>query len=106
MTAFSLNHSIHLQWKTALENAIYTALSAILIGQIFFMQGMVDIEHALLVMLGVMFGILAIYRVTPINNLVSGKDVVVPAEILYFSVSDQIPSQRKHTDDGYSKRAA
>ena len=106
MTAFSLNHGIHLQWKTALENAAYTALSAILIGQIFFVQGMVNLENALLVLLGVMFGILAIYGLTPLSNLASGKDVRIPAEVLYFSITQDDAKHSTQMSDRHDKRAA
>lgn len=104
MTANSFIHLKNFQWKTALENSVYIGLASVLIGHVFFINGEVNYINAALVMIGIVFGTLAIYRLTPLNNWLSGKDVATPADILYFTREQ--PTDTHRPDDGTHKHAA
>jgi hypothetical protein len=84
MINMSKNHINNL-WQTTVETIVYTCLAAVLISQIFFINNTIQYTDVVLVMLGVLFAILAAYRLTPITNRMSGKDVAIPADILIYS---------------------
>jgi hypothetical protein len=76
-------------WRRNLERTIYAVLSVILIGHVFFINGLVEAINVLLLWVGTAFGFITTFQLTPVCDFLDNSENRISPHVLSIVRDDE-----------------
>jgi hypothetical protein len=76
-------------WKRNLERTIYAVLAVVLIGHVFFINGLVGAINVLLLLVGTAFGFITTFQLTPLCDFLDNSENRISPHILSIVRDDE-----------------
>lgn len=89
MNAFNVNNLKYIPKLKNIETASYVSLAALLIGHVFFLEGLMSADNIMLIAVGIIFGAMASVSWTPVWNQINRPANINLAEVLSMKKADK-----------------